>query len=734
MTLRALTSPPLSPPVSGWRRLPGGVVGSLAVLAVPLSLGLLAFAPLGPAAAQVGLRATFTAAVVAGVVYALLAGNRAPAAGPSSATALVLAGLVATLASSGDPPGGTALALVLLGCAAAVALSGLMQVALAAAGLARLAALVPRPVLAGFMNGVALLIVVGQLPLLLGLLPGSAVDASALRTALAEPGPWLLGLGTVVVVLALQRYSRWPAPLTALAAGTLLVAALSAIWPGLWLGHMVGTLPMTPAATPLLPPLLQPAPWQALAAHAPAVVGTAAVLALIGALESLLGLLALDEQLDTRHDPRRELMALGAANLASGLLGGLPAVVLRARAIAMAHAGGTGRAAAVAGALSYAVVFLFGGPLLDQLPLAVLGGIMVTVALALVDGWSGQLLRRGWPGRGAADLRAALAVMLAVCGMTLWLGFVAGVALGVVLSTALFVARMNRSPLRLRLTAAERPSRRIYPDAVEAMLQPLRRDIEIWELDGTLFFGNASRLLQLADALPTRTRVLVLDIRRVNSIDETGAAALGRLQRLLGRRSTLLLLCGMAPGSASQLALDAADHAPPPLPDADQAIEAAERHLLGAAAQTALAACPVPESQLLQGLDDLQAAAVMRVMAVRQLQAGELLFRQGDPPDGLYVLTRGSVSVIGRDGPRTQRYLSLSPGMMIGETALLDGRHRSADAVADGDAELHHLPAAALAALEATDPATAARLHRNMAVYLSRRLRAVSIAWQASQA
>ena len=101
--------------------------------------------------------------------------------------------------------------------------------------------------------------------------------------------------------------------------------------------------------------------------------------------------------------------------------------------------------------------------------------------------------------------------------------------------------------------------------------------------------------------------------------------------------------------------------------------------------------------------------------------------------DGLYVLTLGSVSVIGHDGEGTQRFLSISPGMMLGETALLDGGGRSADAVADSFAVLQHLSRAALQRLADEHPAIAAQLYCNIGVHLSRRLRAATLAWSASQ-
>lgn len=736
MSIPSSAVTPTPNPRRGWAGIRGGIVGSLSVLAVPLSLGLLAFSALGAMAAPVGLMATFVTATVGGVVYALASHARTPASGPSSATALVLAALVAVLLADPRlmPDGRPDLPPLLACCALAVALSGLLQMALAMAGLARLARLVPRPVLAGFMNGVSLLILVGQLPLLLGLAPGSPVDRAAWRAAIANPGALLLGLGTVVLILALQRrHRRWPTALIALALGTLLATMLPAHWPDASLGPQVGPLPSPWPGLHVLSPLMQAAGWSLLAAHADAVLTAALVLALIGGLESLLTLLALDEQFDTRHDPQRELLALGLCNLACGLLGGLPAVALRARAAAMAHAGGLGRAAAVAGSLAFGAVYLMGAPLLALLPLAVLGGIMVTVAFGLFDRWSARLLLHGWRGGDSAELRTGLVVMLLVCGMTLWLGFTAGVALGLLLSMAIFVARMNRSLLRSRLTAAQQPSRRIYPLAVEAMLQPQRRAIEVWELEGALFFGNADRLVGLAESLDAGVRALVLDLRRVGSIDETGAAALARVGRMLARRPVLVLLAGLAPGAAPERALLAHGVGLPRLPDADRATEMAEQHVLGPAAETTLVARPLEECDLLRDLEPAAVDIVRAVMTERRLHDGEPLFRQGDPADGLYVLTLGSVSVIGHDGTSTQRYLSLSPGMTIGETALLDGGGRSADAVADGFTTLHHLGGEALRRLQAEHPGIATRLYRNIAVHLSRRLRAASAAWQASQ-
>lgn len=719
-------------PTSVRAEVQGGSVGSLSVLAVVLTLGLLAFSPLGASAAAVGLTATFVTAVMGGLVYAAAGRATLPAAGPSSATALILASLVAALLADPRMVQRPDTGVIVAGTGAAVALSGLLQMLLARLGLTGLARLVPRPVLAGFMNGVALLILFGQLPLLLGLLPGVRSGPQAL----GQLQPWALvaGLATVAMILLLQRWRpNWPAALMALAAGTLGYVAVKSLWPGVALGPTIGVVAVS--WHDLLPVIswTQSADRQILLDHGLAIVLTAVVLALIGGLESVLNLLALDQQMQTRSRPGREIHALGLSNVVCGALGGLPVVMLRARAVAILQAGGHGRLAAGAGSVALGLLYAFGGPLLAELPLPVLGGIMVTVGLGLIDRWTGQVLLRWWRGENSADLRIGLMVMALVCGLTLWQGFTAGVAMGVLLSMVVFIARMNRSLLRSRLTADARPSRRAYPEALEQQLKPLRRHIQVWELEGALFFGNGDRLVALGDELPATARALVLDLRRVTSIDETGATALSTLGSHLSRRSVQVLVSGLRPGSSPERALQAYGLTVQCLPDADRAIEAAEQLVLGAVAEGTLSARPLEHCSLLAGLAPAQMAIVRERMTERRLYAGETLFRQGDAAQGLYVLTLGSVSVIGRDGASTQRFLSISPGMMLGETAMLDGGGRSADAVADTFAVLHHLAKTDLQALEQDHPAIASRLHANIAVHLSVRLRAASLAWWASQ-
>lgn len=746
-----------------------GVSGALATLAVVLTLGLLAFAPMGPLAAAVGIPAAFTAAVIGSTVLAIGSRCTVSVASPSSATALTLVALVARLAQDPQVVAAAASAQPLdaarwVGAAAACAVvgMGLVQLGLAAFRLARLVHFVPQPVLAGFVNGVALLIVLSQVPALLGSPTGMPL-AQWLREAASGGGaPWmaplLLGLGTAAcVALVASRRPRWPALLVGFLGGLAAAHALLQAWPALKWGPMVSP---TPAALPLAAawlPLLDDDAWALVTRHAPAVALTALLLGLVGALESMLSMVAIEQGTGRRVAADRELAVLGLANLVGGAVGALPTVMLRAGAIAVQRAGGRGPVAALAVAGTMLAIFVLAGPALGLVPQAVLAGVMLMVGFSLVDRWSGRVGMRWWrAARGGKlpegdDTPLALAVTLVVCALTVLLGVAVGVAVGVALSLIVFVRRVNRSLVRAQLTGMARPSRRIYPGAIEARLLGLRTRVALLELEGALFFGSGVHLPERADMLPPPVRFVVLDLRRVSTVDESGAMLMHDMARRLAQKGQELLLAGVAEGSAVARSLKAfapwaAGGAPRTFVDTDQAMEAAEAALLAEAAQSdaGLAELLATESELplaacslVRGLTPRELRVVTAAMQRRELRAGEVVFRQGDEAEALYVVTRGSVSavvVVRGEVRRTQRFASLGPGTMFGEMALLDQAGRSADAVADRDACLLVLSREGLETLLREHPELAAKLYRNIAAHLGERLRVASIAWQAAAA
>lgn len=707
------------------RELLAGATGSVVMLAVVLTIGLIGVAPLGAAATPQGVAGAFVAVAVGGLVFALISRSAMPVAGPSSATALIYAAALVPLL--GDPMvrSGADLSLVFVAGGTLVTVMGLLQIAFAAAGLGRLAQFVPQPVLAGFMNGVAVLIFLAQLPALLGVPQGAGLAGW-------QPAALALGLFTALVTGAvLWRRPKAPAQLIGLAVGLASYFGLLHLAPGLSLGGTVGALPAA------LPQPELPLHWLSsrvadfFARHAAGLLVSAFVLALIGSLESVLSGMAVDQMLDGRHDARRDLLALGVANVAVGLFGGLPTVVLRARALATLHAGGQGRRAAVAGALAFALMFATMAPWISRLPLAVLAGIMITVALGLIDRWTRQLVAQWRDGERSAELWQALGVVAFVCTLTVWQGFVVGVVAGVIAATAVFVRSLDRTLLRVRLRGGDAPSRRIYPEVHEAVLQVARDRIEVLMLGGPLFFGNATRLADALGTMGAATRYVVVDLGSVSTIDATGATVLQQASATLGRHGVLLLLAGLSedhPHGRRLRAFGCFRESPRSdwFADVDRAMEWAERQMLAEAGLDLDGpTIPLASTNLFRGLSADDAARLEAAMRLRQLAPGELLFREGDAADGLYVLTRGSVSVLAgaRSASGGRRFLSFSPGLMLGETAMLDGGGRSATALADTASELWQLSPEALATIARESPALAMAVHRNIAVHLAQRLR-----------
>src|SRR5690606_22125758 len=145
-------------------------------------------------------------------------------------------------------------------------------------------------------------------------------------------------------------------------------------------------------------------------------------------------------------------------------------------------------------------------------------------------------------GNRSRDVWLNLALVAVVFGVTLWRGFVAGVALGVLLAMALFIHAMNRSLLRGRFTGAERPSRLVYPRAQEDVLHAERAHIVVLELEGALFFGNAESLAREFERIDRDARYVVLDLKRVSMLDPSAAIVLEQLDVRLAAAGRMLLL------------------------------------------------------------------------------------------------------------------------------------------------------------------------------------------------
>jgi CRP-like cAMP-binding protein len=220
----------------------------------------------------------------------------------------------------------------------------------------------------------------------------------------------------------------------------------------------------------------------------------------------------------------------------------------------------------------------------------------------------------------------------------------------------------------------------------------------------------------------------VLDLQRVTTIDATGAIALERLSNRLDAAGACLLLAGVTPQGRHGVELVAAGAFVSPAArrwfvDADQAVEWAEDRLLGSERRTLLGEIPLERLDLADGLDPEELSALRRLLRRAELNPDEVLFREGESGDKLYLLARGAVSIMVHGGDRQRRIVTFAPGSIFGEAAMLDGAPRSATATVVEDAVVYSLSRRALELLARSDPGLSNKLLVNLGRHLSARLR-----------
>jgi SulP family sulfate permease len=474
---------------------------TVGVVALPLALGF-------GLASGVGAAAGLVTAVVAGVVAAVFGGSRLQVTGPTGAMTVVLVPVVAEHGPTVVVP----LAVV----------AGLLVLAAGLLRLGRLLAYVPWPLIEGFTLGIAVTIAAQQVPQALGV-PSPDVENAAVAALwaagdfLGRPDLTVLGLLALSVVLTAtlpRLHPRIPGGLVAVVTVAVLVGVTGADV------AVIGALPSR-LPVPALPDL----------SVAGELLGAAAVVAFLAALESLLSARVADGMADgPRTDPDRELVGQGLANLAAGVCGGMPATGAIARTAVNARAGAHTRLASAAHAVVLAAVIYAAAPLVGRIPLVALAGVLLVTAVRMVERHSVRAVLRST--RGDALVFAVTAVA------TVAFDLVVAVGVGMALAAALALRHLAGTA---RAVPEELDTDGIDADTEEELLS---RHVLTYRLDGPIFFAAAGRFLTELTATGD-VRVVILRLGSVAVLDATGARTLGEIvAELEGRGITVLLKGG----------------------------------------------------------------------------------------------------------------------------------------------------------------------------------------------
>ena len=482
-------------------------------------------------------------------------------------------------------------------------LAGAFEAGLVAIGLGQLVTMLPYPVVSGIRNSVALLMILLPLPSMLGL------TGSGAALQWTHPAAALVGvLALALTLLPARALGRVPPPIAAVAVGAgvhyLLVAIMASRG---WAGLLSPLLDVPPDGSQHLRLLAQgfvALPDLASLSLAAVLLPAALTIAVVSAMETLVGASVMQDISGEHGSARADLLALAASNLACGLCGTTPVTGGSLASMAVWGAGGRGKPAGLIRAAVLLAAALLAGPVIGLLPSAALAGMVIANGLQVFDR---ELLRLGRamvsPGTtGRMELVGNVFVMVAVIGAGVVFGLVAAVLTGLLLSVLLFVVTMSGGTVRRRYRNPGSRSRTFRSEPETDALLRHGAEIEVIELQGALFFGSADRLVrEIEAAWATNARCVVIDIRRVSQVDLSGARRL--LQSLLRhwKRGSFLALAGMRPGTPIWACYDSfalrsqirADQAFPTLEDALAAAELAvlAAHSIGAAVVVQAGCC-----------------------------------------------------------------------------------------------------------------------------------------------
>jgi SulP family sulfate permease len=481
----------------------GLVVG---VVALPLAM---AFAIASGARPEQGI---YTG-IVAGLIAALFGSSRVSISGPTGAFIAILAGVTAKYGVDGLQIASFMAGVVLL-------LLGVMK-------LGSIIRFIPTPVITGFTAGIAVIIFVGQWRDFFGLQPaasGPHFHEKLLALLAALPHPHLptlfMALACLAIVVGWARIAavrRIPSPLVAMVAAASAQAAFH--FEGVaTIGSAFGGIPAT------LPAFGLP---EVSFGRVLELLGPALTIAMLGAIESLLCAVVADGMAGTRHDPNQELVGQGLANLAAPLFAGFAATGAIARTATNIRSGGTSPVAGVVHAVTLLLVVIALAPLAVHIPLAALAAILFVVAWNMSEARHFIDLLRHAP-------RNDVLLLLVTFVLTVFADLVIAVNVGVMLAALLFMKRMSET---VRIAGeSEEELASVCPVGVPG-------GVQIYSIDGPLFFGAAATFERTLAGLHDQTRVLILRLGRVPIIDATAMRALDDMIRHFQQRKVRVLLC-----------------------------------------------------------------------------------------------------------------------------------------------------------------------------------------------
>lgn len=481
---------------------------TVGLVALPLAMAFSIASGLTP---QAGIYC----AIVTGFLISLLGGSKTQIGGPTGAFVVVVAGIVAVHGVDG-----------LFMC---TVMAGVLLVIMGVTGMGTAVKYIPRPIVIGFTNGIAILIASTQIKDFFGLqidkIPGVfwlRIETLVSHFRTLNYSATALALATVAILIVCRLASkRIPGPIVALLLGTGAVVLFKL--PVETIGTRFGGIPRG------LPHLAIPR-FRSDLIHG--LLGPAVTVAMLGAIESLMSAVVSDRMSKDRHNPNVELFGQGVANIFSPLFGGLPATGAIARTATNIRSGAQSPFAGMIHSLTLLCIILFASPLVRFVPMAVLAGILLVVAYNMGE-WREipQLLKL---------TKTDISVWLVTFALTVFADLTVAVEAGMILAALLFISRVASTTTVSQVTDDYIEDGRVH------ILQD--KDIPyyatIFRIHGPFLFGATDKISVVTEQIHKLPPVVILRLRNMTALDATGVFALEEVANQLHSTGRTLILCG----------------------------------------------------------------------------------------------------------------------------------------------------------------------------------------------
>ena len=494
--------------------LAGVIVG---IVALPLAI---AFGIASGATPEAGI----LTAIVAGFIISFFGGSKVQIGGPTGAFIVIVYGIIQDYGMSGL-------------CIATI-MAGAFLILMGVLHLGTIIKYIPYPIVVGFTSGIALTIFATQIKDLFGLqiesVPAGFIDKWAVYFQHFDTISWwslLIGVGSILIIVFTPKISRKiPGSLVAIVIMTIVCLILRNVG-----AEGIETIGDRFSISTELPQAEVPKiNWDSIRRLAQ----PAMVIAMLGAIESLLSAAVADGVIGDRHDSNQELIAQGVANMVSPLIGGIPATGAIARTMTNINNGGRTPVAGIAHAIVLALIYLFLMPLVKFIPMACLAGILVVVSYNMSEWRSFKAILK--------NPKSDIIVLLVTFFLTVIFDLTVAIEVGVLIACLLCMKRMAET------TNVSVLSDEIDPNADSDVMGNLDHltipeGVKVYEINGPYFFGIGNKFEEMMSDMGGRPKVRIIRMRKVPFIDSTGVHNLQNMCRMCSQMGVKVVLSGVNP-------------------------------------------------------------------------------------------------------------------------------------------------------------------------------------------